>query len=135
MNLSAKARAYCSYSMFSNESTESLNTTIASEGSPCSVRKPSSAKYDSLEFNWKNSFPFIMTFLHRSSQELLNLDLDVKVAGEQSSPSSVTPTSGSKRGSLTKISPLSVPNFKTLLMKSEVGRRMRRLGKQGAFYY
>ena len=71
----------------------------------------------------------------RSSQELLNLDLDVKVAGEQSSPSSVTPTAGSKRGSLTKISPLSVPNFKTLLMKSEVGRRMRRLGKQGAFYY
>merc|ERR1719323_2403205 len=88
--------------MFSNESTESLNTTIASEGSPCSVRKPSSAK---------------------SSQELLNLDLDVNVAGELSSPSSVTPTSGSKRGSLTKISPLSVPNFKTLLMKSEMAEQ------------
>ena len=44
VNLSAKAKAYCSYSMFSNESTESLNTTIASEGSPCSVRKPSIAR-------------------------------------------------------------------------------------------
>ena len=41
VNLSAKAKNYCSYSMFSNESTESLNTTIASEGSPCSVRKTS----------------------------------------------------------------------------------------------
>ena len=61
-------------------------------------------------------------FLPRSSQELLNLDLDVKVAGDVSSPSSsVTPTSSNKRGSLTKISPVSVPNFKTLLMKSEVG--------------
>ena len=44
VNLSAKAKAYCSYSMFSNESMESLNTTIASEGSPCSVRKPSIAR-------------------------------------------------------------------------------------------
>ena len=53
---------------------------------------------------------------------MLNLDLDVKVAGDVSSPSSsVTPTSSNKRGSLTKISPVSVPNFKTLLMKSEVG--------------
>ena len=46
VNLSAKAKAKgpCSYSMFSNESTESLNTTIASEGSPCSVRKTSIAR-------------------------------------------------------------------------------------------
>ena len=37
MNISRLSN-YCSYSMFSNESTESLNTTSSAAASPCSVR-------------------------------------------------------------------------------------------------
>ena len=106
VNISARlsSSGHCSYSMFSNESTESINTTTASEssaagsgGSPCSVRRMRAA---------------------RSSQELLNLDLAdalPSVPTQDARKHNSSSSDSTPKGSITRISTTSVPNFRSLM--------------------
>lgn len=85
--------AHCSYSMFSNDSSESIDTTATAEESStdslCSVRR--------------------MGQRSTSSQELLNLD---EAVPQQKQQQPAMPPA------ITKISPASVPNFRSLLLRS-----------------
>ena len=94
-NLSRLSSQACSYSMFSNESTESLNTVTSSAAeSPCSVRMARAG----------------------SSQHLLKFDLQEAAAVDEEDGLASVVERGNKEDRPSTISrdPVSVPNFKNL---------------------